>query len=138
MKLISAILEELSEAEEPSQASLSRSSEGKTNTLCSTSCSTVRSSHAELKIQKENEHLINKIVRINAAEGNVEEARRYEKKSMLKTMMKLEKKRITSENKFIARRITTQYRSITQDFFCCQGSNFKTDLKLFCRSRPFE
>ena len=51
---------------------------------------------------------MNKIVRITAAEGNVEQARRYEKKSMLETHKKLEKMRINSENKMIAKRISTQ------------------------------
>jgi hypothetical protein len=78
------------------------------NTCCSTSSSTVDRPDPELKILKENEHLMNKIVRITAAEGNVEQARRYEKKSMLETHKKLEKMRINSENKMIAKRISTQ------------------------------
>ncbi len=61
-----------------------------------------------LKIQKENKYLINKIVRINAGESHPELACKYEKKSLLDTMQRLEKKRIDSENKLIARRISTQ------------------------------
>lgn len=109
MRLTKETSGELLVVRESSLVSLNQSSEEKISISCSTSISTVRVHKPELKIQKENEHLINKIVRINAGEGNAEEARRYEKKSMLQTMMKLEKKRITSENKFIARRITTQY-----------------------------
>ena len=51
---------------------------------------------------------MNKIVRISATGGNAEQARLYEKKSMLQSAQKLEKKRITSENKDIAKRISKQ------------------------------
>ena len=51
---------------------------------------------------------MNKIVKINATENDLDAVRKYEKKSMLKTMQKHEGKRINSENKDIARRISTQ------------------------------
>lgn len=51
---------------------------------------------------------MNKIVKICATDKDLEPARKHEKKSMLKTMQKLENKRIHSENKMIARRISTQ------------------------------
>lgn len=47
-------------------------------------------------------------MRINAGENHPELACKYEKKSLLDTMQRLEKKRIDSENKLIARRISTQ------------------------------
>ncbi len=60
------------------------------------------------RILNENKHLMNKIVKINTTEKDFETKPKYEKKSLLKQLQKLESEKIKYENTNLARRIETQ------------------------------